>query len=521
MPRFRRIVQNIFSNWFALAITTLVGFLLSPFVVHHLGNVTYGVWVLTLSFASYMNLLDLGLRGAVTRFVSKGVAQANFDESSQAVSGALWIRLWISLGIVAVGFVLSLVFHRIFAIPVELQRDARLTILITCVSVAITLWSGVFGSVLAALHRFDLTSCVNILQTCLRAAGVVWLLRSGHGILALATWELCTSLVANGAYALFAFRVFPELKIVFGRPSTATLKKLWSYSFYVFVIHTSVQVAYYSDNLVVGAFVSPAAVTVYAIGGMLISYARNIITSMTSTFTPLASSYDAVGNFNNLRRLVIHGTRAALVIALPIEAALFFRGHTFIRLWMGDQYAQPSGTVLRILLLSVVFASANTTSVGIVFGMEKLKPVALWAVGEAVSNLILSIVLVRQIGINGVAWGSAIPSVFCELILWPAYISKLVEIPVRTYLWQTWIRTGMAAIPFALGCVAVERYWHASNLLVFFLQIAVLLPLVPLFLVLIFREEVGTQIREWRRRRLTPDATVLSNEYEPSTTSVP
>ncbi len=501
MPRARRIVQNIFSNWLALAITTLVGFFLSPYVVHHLGNVTYGVWVLTLSFASYMNLLDLGLRGAVTRFVSKGVAQGNFEESSQSVSGALWIRLWISLAIIAVGFVLSVVFHHIFAIPPELQRDARLAILITCISVAITLWSGVFGSVLAALHRFDLTSAVSILQTCFRAAGVVWLLRSGHGILALAIWELCTSIVANGANVILAFRVFPQLEIAFGRPSTATLGRLWNYSILVFVIHTSVQVAYYSDNLVVGGFVSPAAVTIYAIGGILIAYARNIITSMTSTFTPLASSYDAVGNYDNLRKLVVHGTRAALVIALPIETALFFRGHTFIRLWMGEQYAEPSGTVMKILLLSVLFASANTTSVGIVFGMEKLKPIAVWAVGEAAANLILSIILVRHIGINGVAWGSAIPSVFCELVLWPVYISKLLSIPLRTYLWQTWIRTGIAAIPFALACAATERFWHPRNLFEFFLQVGVLLPLVPLSLWLIFREEVGVQVREWKKRR--------------------
>src|SRR6476646_1026160 len=103
MPRARRIVQNIFSNWFALAITTLVGFFLSPFVVHHLGNLTYGVWVLTLSFVSYMNLLDLGLRNAVSRFVTTGAAQGNYKESSDAVSAALWIRLWISLAIIAAG----------------------------------------------------------------------------------------------------------------------------------------------------------------------------------------------------------------------------------------------------------------------------------------------------------------------------------------------------------------------------------------------------------------------------------
>ena len=72
MPRARRIAQNVLSNWLALAITTVVGFFLSPFVVHYLGNLTYGVWVIVMSLVAYMNLLDLGLRGAVTRFVSKG-----------------------------------------------------------------------------------------------------------------------------------------------------------------------------------------------------------------------------------------------------------------------------------------------------------------------------------------------------------------------------------------------------------------------------------------------------------------
>ena len=60
-----------------------------------------------------------------------------------------------------------------------------------------------------------------------------------------------------------------------------------------------------------------------------------------------------------------------------------------------------------------------------------------------------------------------------------------------------------AVIPFALACAAAERFWPAHNLFVFFLQIAALLPLLPLALVLIFRKEVVTQAREWLRRRQT------------------
>src|SRR5580700_2235393 len=133
MPGARRIAQNVLSNWLALGIATVVGFFLSPFVVHHLGNLTYGVWVIIISLVGYMNLLDLGLRGAVTRFVSKGTAQENHAESSQAVSGALWIRLWISSAIILAGLILSAEFNHIFVIPVALQQPARIALLITAV----------------------------------------------------------------------------------------------------------------------------------------------------------------------------------------------------------------------------------------------------------------------------------------------------------------------------------------------------------------------------------------------------
>lgn len=514
----RRIAQNVLSNWFALGVTTIVGFFLSPYVVHHLGNLAYGIWVIIASLVSYMHLLDLGLRGAVTRFVSKGSTQQDHEAASRAVCGALWIRLWISIAIIAAGVLLSAAFSRIFVIPADLQWTARVTLLVTAVTVSINLWSGVFRAVLMAFHRFDVTSSVSILQTCTRAAGFVLLLRSGDGILALATWELCTSIVANAATIVISFRIYPQLKFVFRRPDRSTIKQLLNYSFYVFLINVAVQVTYYTDNLVVGAFLSPSAVTLYAIGGILIGYVRQIVSSMSATFTPLASTFDAEGNQQNLRRLLIHGTRAALIISLPIEAALFVRGHTFIRLWMGEQYAQPSGTILQILLLSLLFSSANITSAGIVYGMEKHKRIALWAIVEGAANLILSITLIRRMGIYGVAWGTAIPSVIIELLLWPPYISKLLAVPVRTYLWQTWVRTSLAVLPFGLACELAEHFWPARNLAMFFVQIALLLPLLPGTVAIVFHEEVKTYVRRWIKER--PLSRQLRDSYEPTTTAL-
>ena len=40
------IVRNVGSSWFALGLNILVGLFLSPYILHHLGDEAFGLWVL-------------------------------------------------------------------------------------------------------------------------------------------------------------------------------------------------------------------------------------------------------------------------------------------------------------------------------------------------------------------------------------------------------------------------------------------------------------------------------------------
>jgi O-antigen/teichoic acid export membrane protein len=495
MSTVRQLAKSIAGNWIAFAISIGVAFFLSPFIVHHLGNIAYGVWTLVVSMISFMSLLDLGLRGAVTRFVARHHTQGDHLESSHAVSAAFWLRIWISLLVITVSAVIALLSTAIFHIPADLSYSTRCAIILMGTSLAITLSFGVFGGVLVALQRFALVSCVTVIQTLLRAGGAVWLLQSGHGILGLAIWEFTVTLLANASLAVLCFRVYPELRISLRRPDAAILRQFVNYSSYVFVIHCAQQLIYYTDNVVVGVFISAGAVTFYAIGGSLLDYLRQVVTSMTQVFMPLASSFEARGEQDQLRRLLIQGTRGSIVVASPIAVALFFRGHTFIQLWMGGQYEHISGRVLQILLLAQVFSIANFTAGNIAYGLSKHRAFALSVLAESVSNLALSIFLVKQIGITGVAWGTVIPSLVVQLLFWPRYICKILEIPLLHYFWQGWVRPGLALLPFGIACYLSDRFLAATNLFQFFLQIAAVLPIFLASIVLCFWKELAWQMR--------------------------
>src|SRR5947209_11769551 len=99
-PTAVRTKRNVLFNWAGFGVASIVNFLLSPFIIHHLGNTVYGIWVLMMSLTGYLSLLDLGVRIAVTRYVAKFHAESDVARASRTVSSAL--AIFAVAGIVAV-----------------------------------------------------------------------------------------------------------------------------------------------------------------------------------------------------------------------------------------------------------------------------------------------------------------------------------------------------------------------------------------------------------------------------------
>ena len=67
--------KNVLANWGGYLFTAVTSFFLAPLIVHGLGDVSYGIWAILGSLVGYLGLLDLGVRGAVTRGMAKFHAQ--------------------------------------------------------------------------------------------------------------------------------------------------------------------------------------------------------------------------------------------------------------------------------------------------------------------------------------------------------------------------------------------------------------------------------------------------------------
>src|SRR5258707_10649205 len=83
------LVKNVGSSWFALGVNILVGIFLSPYILHHLGDSAFGLWVLIFSITGYYGLFDLGIRSSIIRYVAKYSANTESGEMDRLISTAL------------------------------------------------------------------------------------------------------------------------------------------------------------------------------------------------------------------------------------------------------------------------------------------------------------------------------------------------------------------------------------------------------------------------------------------------
>ena len=475
-----RFYQNAIANWVAFLFVAIVSFFLSPFIVHHLGGTAYGVWSLLVALVGYLGLFDFGVRGAVTRYVAHHHAIDEDDKCSSIVSAAL--VLFGILGAMAIlvsgGF--AYLAPLLFNIPESLVDDSRIVLFLGGVTIATTLIGAVFAGVVTGLQRFDISSGVEIAVTAIRTIAVVAALNEGYGLVVLGCIHLVASVLYGAAAWLTVRRIYPSLRFRTNAPLMPHVRTIVSFSAFLSLIHVFGLFIYYSNALVIAAFLPIASVTYYAIAGNLIDYAAKVSGALSKMMTPRVSALSSVGS-DSVGGEVIVAARMATLATAPIAVTFLLRGESFVNLWMGPEFGPVSGEILRVLAVVVLLAGARSVAIASIIGMNKHRTLIPGLAFEAVANLALSIALVHSLGLLGVAIGVAIPSVMVSVMFLPRCLGKATGLRIASFIRKGWIMPTLACIPFALGSEAIERQFPAANLLVFFLQVAATLILVPLF----------------------------------------
>jgi len=450
------LIAGTVTRYVVLALNIALGVILMPFTVRHLGQTQYGLWMLVASLTTYFQLLDLGYGNGIVRHLVDADRRGDMAEVNRIAS--TFVCVYSAIGVVAAvaiaataGFVVPRFPH---LAPAEV-RVAQLLLVILGARVAIGFPLTVFGAVTNARQGFVLNNLVAG-GTVVVSALATWLvLESGRGLLMLVATTTAINLLAYAGYAWIACRIMPQLKLRASSFSVSRWRDVTSFSVYLFVINVAGQISFNIDNVVIGAALGPASVAVYAIALRLADYQRRLCDQFSGMLFPVAMAFGADGNRAALRRTLVDGNRIGMALIAGASVSLIGFSGPLIGRWMGPAFA---GSVLPFNVLAVagmiVVSQAASSNVLIAVGRHRLVT-WIWLV-ESAANLALSLVLVRTIGLPGVAIGTLVPLLFGHLFVMLAAACRAVGISVGRCVYDTMRPAAVAAAIASCACVLVR-----------------------------------------------------------------
>jgi O-antigen/teichoic acid export membrane protein len=494
--------KNVLSNWLAHGVRLVIGLAVAPFLVHRLGNAEYGIWVLVFTLTGYMGVLDLGIRPAVVRFVSKYKALDDHQNVNAVVNTSLAVFCFVAVLVVAAAFVLAPYMERFFQIEPGLESKARMLTIIIGLNVALSFPFGVIGAVLGGgLQRFDISNGIQILILMVRTAAIVLAVKAGHGIVAMGVIVLVASVVGYSLRYLAIRRQFPQFRLNLRLASRATLRTIFNYSLFAFLMAIASQMTYRSSSVILGAFLSVGAVTLFWIPWGLIEAARELVHLFTIVLIPRVSELEARKDTAGIYDVLVRGTRFVMLISLPAGIMFIGRGRNFIELWMGPEYAETA-LLLTIMAIPQFVAMPQRVASSILFGIGKHKWLCVVALVESLVNVLLSIFLVKRYGLIGAAVGLSIPVLVSNSLFHPIYTCRVIRYPLTRYLWKGMLGPSLSVIP-AVIYLLLSRGVRHSNWFTFAAEGALIgvLFLVPAWWLVLWDEVRGSCLQTLRSLR--------------------
>lgn len=444
-----RVILGTLANSAGQFITLVIGFFLTPFIVHQLGAVDYGLWALIGSIVAYAWLLDFGIWGALVKFIAEHRVRGEYEQAQRLIATGLWF--YILLGLVAIGLsaLVAPIFPHVFNVPPASASKAVWLVFLSGAAIGVSIPCATPSAVLRGLQRFDLVNLLNTTSTILYSAATVGVLVLGGGVLGMMIANIVLSLAMQVPSVYLINRVAPEMKFTWRGAEWRYVRKLGSFSLYLFIQQISHRLETKTDEITIGAFMPISAVTPYALARRLSEMAGLLTDQFTKVFLPIASELDAEHDHMRLRALYITGTRLVLAIFLPIGCTLVMFASYVLSAWVGAEYAQYAPLVWILTIAGFISASQWPAS-AVLQGSARHAPLARMSALSAISNLILSIILVHYWGLIGVALGTLIPTTLISLGLILPYAMQTMEIAFTDLIRQIVLPTLLPAAPMVI-----------------------------------------------------------------------
>lgn len=402
-----------FLNYTTIFLTNVIGLLMTPFILNHLGKNEYGIYLTIGALVGTISLLDFGLNNTIVRFVAKYKAENDTVGQENFLATTMLLYLGISSLVIIIGIVFYGYIDSYFTkmTPDEIGI-AKVIFAIFIFNLAIGLPGGSLTGICYGYEKFVFPKTVNIVRYILRSLAILGILMLGGKAVALVIIDSIFNLIIIGITGYYVFKKL-DVKIKLHSFSINFIKHIFSYSTWIFVFALVSIFQWQAGHWVLGRIASPEVLSIYGIGIVLGTYYGAFSTAISSVFLPRATKM-SVGNATGeeLTDMMIKIGRISFIILMFILTAFILFGRQFVNLWVGKELGEDGSYQSWVIALMIMVAYTLPLVQGfgnsILEAKSKLKFKAILYLSFMILGTVLGAFLATDYGAIGMMTGSVI-----------------------------------------------------------------------------------------------------------------
>ena len=151
----KQVRRNFYTNVLTLFLNVVVGLYYTPYLVHQLGLLAYGIIPVALVINHYIGVLTHSLTGAFSRFYSVSYLKGNYCRASKDISTAILSVAACVLFLLPVLALLVIKVDDLFAIPAGYVIQAKWLFALTSFSFCLSIFSSALNVTMYSVNRLD------------------------------------------------------------------------------------------------------------------------------------------------------------------------------------------------------------------------------------------------------------------------------------------------------------------------------------------------------------------------------
>jgi O-antigen/teichoic acid export membrane protein len=436
MNRTQRFLGGVSLGYAQQLIATLTGLWLTPFLLHHIGQFDYGLWLAGFQILAWLTLMDFGIVALLPRETAYALGRAGTVSQAadlpRIVAEASWVVLCQSpFTALAAAFCW-------FLIPVTASPGVRGPAALVACAFALTFPLRIFRAVLEGLQ--DLVFLGRAQALCWIAGTIVSvvLVVLGLRLYALAVGWVVTTVSTALACLVRLRRIYPGvLPARLERMPANAIMRHCARGFWLSLAQLAQVLLNGTDLLVIGKVSGASAVVPYACTGKMTTVLSNQPLMLMHAATPGLSAIQSSGDRNGAFRVVLALTEAMLLLSGAIVCIVLAVNSAFVSWWVGSP--QYGGFVLTLVLaIAMLLRHWNSTAVASLFCFGRERRISITTLIDGLVSIAAAFLLVRRAGAIGAPLGSVIGLCLVSLPANLTALSKETQRPLWSALLLLW-----------------------------------------------------------------------------------